>query len=230
MGVQRDGAITGWISVPWRKVLPAEGLSLRQLALVEPLSVGYHAATRARVEAADRVAVIGCGAVGLGVVAAAAAAGAQVIAVDVDSRKLELARAAGAEHLLNSAESPLHDGLQALTDGDGPDVVIEAVGLPATFVAAVQEVAFTGRVVYIGYAGAPVSYDTAQFVKKELDIFGSRNATAADFSAVIDLLRAGTFPADAAVTRVVDLEDAGDALREWSDDTASVTRIHVNLP
>ena len=229
MGVQRDGALTGWIAVPWRKVLAADGLSLRELALVEPLSVGRHATVRARVTAGDRVAVIGCGAVGLGSVAAAAAAGAQVIAVDVDSRKLELARAAGAAHLLNSAEASLHDTLQTITDGDGPDVVIEAVGLPATFLAAVQEVAFTGRVAYVGYAGAPVSYDTALFVKKELDIFGSRNATAADFSAVVDLLRAGAFPADAAVTRVVDLEEAGEALREWSADTASVTRIHVNL-
>ena len=229
LGVQRDGALTGWIAVPWRQVLAADGLSLRELALVEPLSVGRHAAVRARVDAADRVAVIGCGAVGLGAVAATAATGAQVIAVDVDPRKLELARAAGAAHLLNSRDTPLHEALLGLTDGDGPDVVIEAVGLPATFVAAVQEVAFAGRVAYIGYAGAPVTYDTAQFVKKELDILGSRNATAADFAAVVDLLRAGTFPADAAVTRVVDLEEAGEALREWSADTAAVTRIHVNL-
>src|SRR5690606_5064011 len=156
-------------------------------------SVGRHAVVRARVEPADRVAVVGCGAVGLGAVAAAAATGAQVYAVDVDPRKLELARAAGAAHLVDSGTTPLHATLQALTDGRGPDVVIEAVGLPATFLAAVQEVAFTGRVAYIGYAGAPVSYDTSLFVKKELDILGSRNATAADFSAVIDLLRDGTF-------------------------------------
>lgn len=230
LGVQRDGALTGYIVAPWEKVLVVDGLTLRELALVEPLSVGYHAAMRARVAAGDRVAVIGCGAVGLGAVAAAAAAGAEVVAVDVDDRKLDLARAAGAAHLLNSARTPLHDALQPLTDGDGPDVVIEAVGLPATFVAAVQEVAFTGRVAYVGYAGTPVSYDTSQFVKKELDIFGSRNATAADFAAVVDLLRTGSFPVDGAVTRMVDLNEAGEALRQWSADTSAVTRIHVNLP
>lgn len=229
LGVQRDGAITGWIAAPWRKVIAAEGLSLRDLALVEPLSVGYHAVARAEVDAADTVAVIGCGAVGLGAIAAAAATGARVFAVDIDGRKLELADAAGATHLLNSGEASLHDMLQALTDGHGPDVIIEAVGLPATFLAAVEEVAFAGRVVYIGYAGEPVSYNTAQFVKKELDILGSRNATADDFAAVIDLLRAGPFPSDAVVTRIVDLEAAGEALHEWSADTPSVTRIHVNL-
>ncbi len=229
LGVQRDGALTEWIAVPWSKVLGAEGLSPRELALVEPLSVGFHAAFRARAEAADRVAVIGCGAVGLGAVAAAAAAGAEVIAIDVDARKLELARRAGARHAVEGRGVALHDALQTLTGGDGPDVVIEAVGLPETFVAAVQEVAFTGRVVYVGYAKAPVAYDSAQFVKKELDILGSRNAIPRDFQAVIDLLRTGAFPSDAAVTRQVGLEEAGQALREWSADPASVTRIHVNL-
>lgn len=230
LGVQRDGALTEWIAVPWTHVLEAEGLSPHELALVEPLSVGFHAVSRGRAQAGDRVAVIGCGAVGLGAVAAAAAAGAEVIAIDLDERKLELSRRAGASHALNSRNAPLHESLAGLTGGDGPDVVIEAVGLPETFVAAVQEVAFAGRVVYVGYAKAPVTYDTAQFVKKELDILGSRNATAADFRAVIALLRAGRFPADQAVTRVVRLEDAGEALREWSADPGPVTRIHVDLP
>lgn len=230
LGVQRDGALTEWIAVSWTHVLEAEGLSPHELALVEPLSVGFHAVSRARVEAADRVAVIGCGAVGLGAVAAAAATGADVIAIDLDERKLGLGRRAGASHVLNSRKAPLHESLQELTGADGPDVVIEAVGLPETFLDAVQEVAFTGRVAYIGYAKAPVTYDTAQFVKKELDILGSRNATAADFRSVVDLLRAGGFPSDAAVTRVVQLEDSGGALREWSADPGSATRVHVNLP
>ncbi|MGH7574566.1 MAG: zinc-binding dehydrogenase, partial [Longimicrobiales bacterium] len=155
--------------MPWRKVLSADGLSLRALALVEPLSVGFHAVARARVRVGDTVAVIGCGAVGIGAVAGAARQRATVIAVDVDHRKLELARRAGAAHLVNSRTDRLRDQLRGLTSGDGPDVVIEAVGTPETFVAAVDEVAFAGRVVYIGYAMSPVCYDTAKFVKKELD-------------------------------------------------------------
>jgi threonine dehydrogenase-like Zn-dependent dehydrogenase len=93
----------------------------------------------------------------------------------------------------------------------------------------VTEVAFTGRVVYIGYAKAPVTFDTSQFVKKELDIIGSRNATADDFRAVMEMLRRGGFPVTDAVTRVVGLDDAGDALRDWSARPATITRIHVDL-
>ena len=229
LGVQRDGALTELIAVPWRKVLHSEGLSLRELALVEPLAVGFHAVARARVDERDVTAVIGCGAVGLGAVAGAARRGSEVVAVDVDDRKLELAVAAGAKHSVNSRVHSLHSRLLELTAGRGPDVVVEAVGLPETFVAAVDEVAFAGRVVYIGYTKLPVAYDTAKFVKKELDILGSRNATPADFEAVIGMLGASTFPTDRAVTRVVPLADAGGALEAWAADPGAVTRIHVEL-
>ena len=229
LGVQRDGALTECIVVPWQAVLRAEGLGRRELALVEPLAVGFHAVARGRVASGDVVAVIGTGAVGLGAVAGAARAGATVIAVDVDDRKLATARRAGASQVVNSQTAPLHDRLQELTDGDGPDVVIEAVGLPETFVAAVNEVAVAGRVVYIGYAKAPVSFDTTQFVRKELDILGARNATADDFRAVMDLLLARHFPVLDAVTRVVPMADAASALRMWDNEPAAITRIHVDL-
>ncbi|HEV7992207.1 MAG TPA: zinc-binding alcohol dehydrogenase family protein [Gemmatimonadaceae bacterium] len=229
LGVQREGALTELVAVPWEKVLRADGLSARELALVEPLSVGFHAVDRGRVETRDTVLVIGCGAVGLGAIAGAAHRGARVIAVDVDDDKLALGRRAGASETIDTRRGSLHERVQALTDGDGADVVIEAVGLPETFVGAVAEVAFTGRVIYIGYAKAPVTFDTSQFVKKELDILGSRNATADDFRAVMDMLRSGTFPVADAVTRVVGLDDAGDALRDWSARPAAITRIHVDL-
>jgi 2-desacetyl-2-hydroxyethyl bacteriochlorophyllide A dehydrogenase len=229
LGVQRDGALTECIVVPWQSVLRAEGLGRRELALVEPLAVGFHAVARGRVASGDVVAVIGTGAVGLGAVAGAARLGATVVAVDVDDNKLATARRAGASHVVNSQTTPLHDRLQELTNGDGPDVVIEAVGLPETFVAAVSEVAVAGRVVYIGYAKAPVSFDTTQFVRKELDILGARNATAEDFRAVMDLLLARHFPVSDAVTRVVSMGDAAGALRMWDNEPASVTRIHVDL-
>jgi L-galactonate 5-dehydrogenase len=229
LGVQRDGALTELIAVPWQKVVPGGGLSLRDLALVEPLAVGFHAVERARVESRDVTAVVGCGAVGLGAVAGAARRGSEVIAIDVDERKLDLARAAGAKHSVNSRAQSLHASLRELTLGRGPDVMVEAVGLPETFVAAVDEVAFAGKVVYIGYAKQPVAYDTAKFVKKELDILGSRNATPTDFEAVIRMLRDGQFPAEGAVTRVVPLLDAGRALEAWSADPGGVTRVHVEL-
>lgn len=227
MGVQRDGALTEFVVVPWQKLYRSEKLSLRELALVEPLTVGFHAADRGRVSEQDSVAVFGCGAIGLGAIAGAAYRKARVIAVDIDDRKLELARRAGASHTINSATQKLHDALAGIAPG-GPDVVIEAIGLPATFRAAVEEVAYTGRVVYIGYAKEPVSYETKLFVQKELDILGSRNALG-DFAEVISMLERGGFPAGELITRVVPLSQAGEALRDWDRNPAAVARILVDL-
>jgi threonine dehydrogenase-like Zn-dependent dehydrogenase len=103
------------------------------------------------------------------------------------------------------------------------------VGTPATFRAAVEEVAFTGRVVYIGYAKEPVSYETRLFVQKELDILGSRNAQPEDFQAVIKLLEARSFPVDKAVSMIVPLEEAPNALRSWSENPSSFKKIMVSV-
>ncbi|MDE6170184.1 MAG: alcohol dehydrogenase catalytic domain-containing protein, partial [Duncaniella sp.] len=150
MGVQRNGAMIDYIAVPWSKIIPAQGLTPRECALVEPMSVGFHAVDRAAVTDIDTVAVIGCGMIGLGAIVRAALRGATVIAIDLDDEKLALARELGATYSINSATSNLADELSRLTDGHGPDVVIEAVGSPFTYVAAVDNVAFCGRVVCIG--------------------------------------------------------------------------------
>lgn len=229
LGVQRDGALTELLAVPWEKVVAADGLSRRALALVEPLSVGFHAVHRGRVMATDTVVVIGCGAVGLGAIAGAHERGARVVAVDVDDDKLALARKAGAAHGVNCEPAALSACIGQLTNGEGADVVVEAVGIPDTFVAAVEAAAFAGRVVYIGYAKAPVTYDTTVFVKKELDILGARNAALTDFHAVMAMLRRGAFPVDATVSRSVSLDDAGGALDDWHRDARRITRIHVEM-
>jgi 2-desacetyl-2-hydroxyethyl bacteriochlorophyllide A dehydrogenase len=229
LGVQRDGACAERITAPWDSILPAHGLSLEALALVEPLSVGFHAVERGRVKPGDSVAIIGAGMIGLGAIAGAAAAGAHVIAVDIEDTKLALARKAGARTTINSRSESLHERLQDLTAGEGPSVVIEAVGTPETFRAAVDEVCFAGRVVYIGYAKAPVTYETKFFVMKELDILGSRGALRPNFEAVIQLLQSGRYPLAETITQTVPLAEAAGALRSWNANPGAVTKIHVSF-
>lgn len=227
LGVQRDGAMSEYFVVPETRLFTSGSLSPPELALVEPLTIGFHAVDRARVGPGESVAVIGCGAIGLGVISAAASREARVIAIDVDPAKLAVAESCGANHLIDTSSEPLHDSLQALTGGEGPDVVVEAVGTPGTFVAAVDEVCYAGRVVYIGYAKAPVEYETKHFLLKELDILGSRNATGKDFRAVIRMLESGSFPSRKVITETVPLESAGGRLAAWDRDPGRVTRIHV---
>jgi threonine dehydrogenase-like Zn-dependent dehydrogenase len=228
LGVQRDGALRDQFSMPLAKLYAAP-LTLDELCLVEPLTVGCHAVARGRVTAADTVAIYGCGGVGLGAVSAAAFREACVIAIDIDDKKLAIAKSSGAKHLINSSREDVHATLQELTEGHGPDVIIEAIGRPETFRAAVEEVAFTGRVVYIGYAKDAVSYETRLFVQKELDILGSRNALPPDFREVIRMLEQKRFPTGDAISATVPMKEAPAILRAWSENPAAYTKIVINL-
>lgn len=229
LGVQRDGAMCEYVVVPWEKVIPAGLLTVRNCALIEPMSVGFHAVSRGDVTDNDVVVVIGCGMVGMGAVVRSAQRGATVIAADIDDGKLALARRMGAGYTVNTRTEDVAARLREITGGYGPDVVIEAVGSPATYQMAVDVVAFTGRVVCIGYAKSEVSFQTKYFVQKELDIRGSRNAMPQDFRAVIHYLEKGTCPMDELITRVIRPEEAQEAMQWWDENPGRVFRILVEM-
>ena len=229
LGVQRNGAMREYIVLPWEKVIPAGLLSPRTCALIEPMSVGFHAVNRAQVTDIDVVVVIGCGMVGMGAIVRSALRGATVVAADIDDEKLALAKEMGASYAVNTKTEDVHARLQEITSGFGPDVIIEAVGSPVTYQMAVNEVAFTGRVVCIGYAKTDVSFQTKFFVQKELDIRGSRNAQPQDFRAVIHYLERGTCPVDRLISAEVTPEEAPESMRQWAENPGKVFRILVNM-
>ena len=229
LGVQRNGVMCQYAVLPWQKIIPAEGISSRTCALIEPMSVGFHAVSRAQVIDNEFVMVVGCGMVGLGAVIRASQRGASVIAVDIDDEKLALAKRIGAAYTVNSMTENVHERIQSITGGFGVDVVIEAVGSPATYVMAVEEVSFTGRVTYIGYSKTEVSFQTKLFVQKELDIRGSRNALPADFRAVINYLKAGNCPVGELISNETGPDGAFDAMKEWASNPGKVFRILVKF-
>jgi threonine dehydrogenase-like Zn-dependent dehydrogenase len=228
LGVQREGALTHRFAIHYSKVFATQTLSLRELVLVEPLSVGYHAANRGRVSEVDTVLVIGCGTIGIGVIAAAARKGATVIVTDIDDIKLATARNFGAQFTINSTQQDVLATINELTQGEGVNVAIEAVGLPDTFRLAVEAATFAGRVVYIGYAKKEVSYDTSLFVRKELDVLGSRNALHV-FPAVIKMMEKREFSFDDLITQVYPFSLAAQAFHDWDATPGHFTKILIDL-
>lgn len=228
-GVQRDGAMCEYVAVPWQKVIVDNELSSKDFAMVEPMSVGFHAVSRAQITDLDTVLVIGCGMIGLGALVRASLRGATVIAMDMDDSKLELATELGASYTINSKTEDVHARLQEITNGMGPDVVVEAVGAPITYQTAINEVAFTGRVVCIGYAKTEIAFETKYFVQKELDIRGSRNAMPEDFRAVISYLKRKTCPIDKLISGIYKPELAQQALENWAKEPGKVFRILIEF-
>lgn len=229
LGVQRDGIMCEYAVLPWQKVITAGNLDPRTCALIEPMSVGFHAVSRAEVTDTDVVMVIGCGMVGMGAIVRSALRGATVIAADIDDKKLAIAREMGATHTINTRTEDVHARLTDITQGFGPDVIIEAVGSTPTYQMAIDEIGFTGRVVCIGYAKSEIAFQTKFFVQKELDIRGSRNAMPSDFRAVIHYLERGTCPVDRLISNEVEPEQAKEAMESWTEHPGDVFRILVKM-
>jgi L-iditol 2-dehydrogenase len=156
----------------WLHRLPDE-LSYTMGALVEPFSVAYYAVQRAGgVNAADTVAVLGAGPVGLAVAAATAAMGATTVVVEPSEDRRKAALDLGAAHAVHPDEAD--ERLRAITGGRGADLVVEASGRPAVMATALELVAFQGRIAYIGIdvgGSAPAKLGLIQ--SKELRITGS---------------------------------------------------------
>ena len=229
LGNQRDGAAVSRFVASPEHLYPLPDFTTEAAAAVEPLSVGFHAVARGDVREQDTVVVLGTGMIGLGAVAGAAARGSRTIAVDLDDRKLEIAASVGASVTVNAEKESVAERVAQLTDAEGASVVIEAIGLPATYRQAIDLACFTGRVVFIGYAKEDVAFTTKLFVSKELDIRGSRNASRKDFESVIEAIRSGNVAIDNLVTQRYSGERVDQALRYWSENPNAVTKLLLEV-
>lgn len=228
LGVQRDGAMCGLICVPQEHVFCAELKDEKTFSLVEPIAVGSHIATRCSVADEDVVLVLGCGAVGLGAIAACSYIGASVIAVDVNAEKLEIAKKFGAKHLVDSTQEDVLRLVREITDGDGVSVAIEAIGLPQTCRLAVDAIAYTGRIGFVGYAMQEIAFDTKLFVSKEVNLFGSRNALD-EFDFVLEMMQSGHIDPLAMVSAVYPLAEVRQAFEDWGADKGAFTKILIDM-
>ena len=228
LGVQRDGALTEKIRVPYDKIYTNEKLSLQELVLVEPMSVGYHGANRGEVKQTDTVLLIGCGTIGIGALCSAVRKGATVIALDIDDTKLEIAKNFGANHIINSKKQNALDRIKELTKNDGVDVVIEAAGNPSTFVLAIEAVSFAGRVISIGYSKEEVHFNSQLIVRKELNIYGSRNALRV-FPSVIQMLERKEKPYLNLITKIFPFDQVPEAFQYWDENSGIVTKILIDV-
>ncbi len=228
LGVQREGALTERIAIPFEKVFSSSVLSLKELAMVEPLSVGYHGANRGDVGETDTVLILGCGTIGMGALLACVRKGARVIALDIDNAKLEQASRFGASFAINSLQESAMEKIKDLTQGEGASIVIEAAGTQATYQLAVEAVCFAGRIVFIGYPKGMVSLEAPLIVRKEVTIFGSRNALRV-FPAVIKMFEAKEKPYADLISQVYPFDKTAEALAFWDTHTGLVSKILIDV-
>jgi S-(hydroxymethyl)mycothiol dehydrogenase len=199
------------------KVDPAAGAAAAGLIGCGVMAGFGAAVNTGGVTRGDTVAVFGCGGVGDAAIAAAALAGARtVIAVDLDTRKLDWAREFGATHTVNASEVDPVEGIRALTGGLGVDVAIEAVGHPEVFRQAFFSRDLAGTLVQVGVPSPAMVLEVPM-----IEFFGRGGALkpswygdclpTRDFPILIDLYLSGRFPLDRFVTETVALDEVESA-------------------
>ena len=228
MGVQREGAFSEYITMPVERLYDGKGLDPKVLALIEPFCISYHGVQRASVQPGEKVLVVGAGTIGVLAAVAAKAMGAEVTICDVAPAKLDYAyQTFGLDHkLLNTSPEAFAQGVEERTDGNGFDVTIEAVGMPQTFQNCIDAACFGGRVVLIGVSKRNIEdFFFTIIQKKELNIYGSRNAMKKDFLELIDLVKGGKIDLEKIVTNTYAWTDAPRAFADFDKNAGQMLKV-----
>lgn len=229
MGVQRDGSFREYIVMPVERIYDGKGLSAKELALVEPFTISYHALHRAKLKPGDKVLVVGAGPIGLFALIAAKAQGAEVYVADILDGRLEKAVHFGAAGTINSAKADITEEAMRITNGNGFDVCVEACGSSVTFLSCIDCAAFAANIILIGNGKKETTFLHSILLKKELNVFGSRNSYPSDFKAVIDLIAGGGVNVLDMVSAVYPMAKADEGFKALANNDGSLSKVLIEM-
>ncbi len=229
MGVQRDGAFCEYVSMPVERIYPGMGLTAKELALIEPFSISRHAISRAVIHQTDSVLIVGAGPIGLFALLAAKQFAGKIAVADVLNNRLDLAMSYGADGVVNTATEDIAKFTEEFTDGRGFDVCIEACGRPETFLMCIDEAAYAANIILIGNGKRETTFLHSIILKKELNIFGSRNAMKQDFLDNIELAASGKVDLMKMVSGVYEMDKAAEAFDALAHNKGDLAKLLIRI-
>jgi L-iditol 2-dehydrogenase len=223
---KRQGAFAEFVVIPhWICAKLPEKMSFVQASLLEPASIGTHAANRPPIARTDTVVVIGAGTIGLFILQAAKIRGAKTtVACDLNDFRLGLAQQVGADVCLNPGKVNLREEVLKRTEGRGADVAFEAVGFAETFRQAISIAKTGGTVVAVGNLQKETEFNLQELVSRELTFTGSY-ASAGEFRTCIDLIASGKVNVAPLVSEVLPLREGPDAFRRLLEGKENLLKV-----
>jgi 2-desacetyl-2-hydroxyethyl bacteriochlorophyllide A dehydrogenase len=211
MGIEPPGAVQSNWTVKARTLhtLPT-GVTLKQGALIEPLSVACHDVRRSRLQAGEKVVILGGGPIGQLVAAVAKSVGAEVLVSEPNESRRAFAEKLGVKSV-NPMDTDLAKFVDEWTDTKGADVVFEVSGVKPAIDAMTQVAGRRGRIVMVAIHSEAPQIDLFQFFWKELELLGARVYEAADYDWAIELLAEGKVEIESFISSVTPLSDIGTA-------------------
>ena len=209
IGVMVDGGLCDRFLIRADKLHPSSKLNFEQLALVETLAIGCHACDRGAPQAGDQVLIIGAGPIGLATLEFTRLTGATITVMDMNPDRLEFCRQQyGVPHTVRfQGDGSEMDQIREITGGDRYAVVTDATGNHHSMSNALNYVAHTGKLVYVGITTGEVSFPHPLLHRPEMSILGSRNAMPSDFRRIINLIEDGTIDTDPWITHHLPFEN-----------------------
>lgn len=229
MGVQRDGSFQEYITMPVERIIDGKGLSAKELALIEPFSISAHALSRAEIKKGDRLLIMGAGPIGLFALLKAKALGARVAIADLLESRLELAKEYGADLIINNKTDDIKAKCEEFTEGCGFDVCVEACGAPVTFLSCIDLAAHGANIILIGNGKRETTFVHSIILKKELNIYGSRNAFTKDFEELIGLVSSGRVNVLNMISGVYEAENAKQAFDALANNDGSLAKLLIKF-
>lgn len=229
-GVHVDGGMREYLSIPSDALIHGEGLSEEALALVEPLAIGAHGVQRAAVKPNEHVLIIGAGPIGLCTMEFSRIAGGEVIALDINDRRLNFCKTnLSINYTINASNGNVKEQLMEITKGDMPSVVIDATGNLKAINNAFEYIAHGGRYVLIGLQKENISFSHPEFHKREATLMSSRNATRKDFDHVINSLKNGLIHPLNYITHEVQFDQVKNNFESWLNPSNGVIKAMVSM-
>ena len=231
IGVHMDGGMRSKFILPARKLHPSTSLEFEQLALVETLAIGCHCVDRANPAEGEHVLVIGAGPIGLSVIEFLKLKKATITVMDMVQGRLDFCKETmGVDHtVLFSADGSEVDGLKAITDGNMPTCVIDATGNPKSMSNAVNYLAQTGRLVYVGITTQEIGFPHVEIHRREASVICSRNAMPEDFGRIIKLIEDGQIKTDHWITHRVGFDEMIDQFEGFTKPETGVIKAIVEV-
>jgi 2-desacetyl-2-hydroxyethyl bacteriochlorophyllide A dehydrogenase len=218
-----------YLSVPLDHLIKSEKLNLDQLAMVECLGIGAHAARRAQIEKGEFALVIGAGPIGIGVMQFAREAGAKVMALDIVEARLKFCRdKLKVDYVIHGERDPVKE-IESTTKGDYPTVVFDATGNAKSMMKAFNWVAHGGRYVLVSLVQENITFFDPDFHRRELTLQSSRNATRQDLEHVVCSLEAGNLDGTSFITHRASLDQVISQFESWLKPETGVIKALVEL-
>jgi 2-desacetyl-2-hydroxyethyl bacteriochlorophyllide A dehydrogenase len=226
-GVHINGGMRELAIVPVSKLHPSRKLSFEQLALVEPLSIGAHAVSRARLANGENVLVVGAGPIGLAVTQFALLAGARVMVMDISERRLAFCQHLWPQVVCIDGRGNSLATLQRVVANDLPTAVFDATGNPQSMMSTFTYVAYGGRLIFVGLFQGDITFHDPDFHQRELTILSSRNSTSADFRQIIHYLEAGQIDLTPWITNQATTDTMIAVFPQWLERNSGVIKALV---